>query len=521
MRAAWWHAGSHPVVAIPVRPRPRHYDRTMSSAAADDLAALLRSRIPLVVIESRDEARVRSLVLSAAGQNRPALPVFEWLVTEGLRRTDTDLGSAQRFNSEPTQVLRSIRDGIAGIYVLLDFHPYLDDPVNLRLLKDIAQDYPRVPRTVVLLSQELALPGELESYSARFDIAFPSREERRAIVEETAREWARERGSLVRADEESVTRLVENLAGLSTSDTQRLARAAIYDDGAVTASDSPSVMRAKYELLNRGGVLSFEYDTAGMADVAGLGRLKEWLTRRRAAFDGTAPGLDPPRGVLLLGVQGCGKSLAAKASAGIFGVPLLRLDLAGVHDKYVGESERRLRESLATADVMAPCVVWIDEIEKGLAPSDGDTGTSSRVLGTFLTWLAEKDGHVFVVATANDISALPPELIRKGRFDEVFFVDLPTAAVRAEILALHATRRGIALDPAALEGLAAATEGFSGAELEQAIASAEYAAHAQGRAVGAAHVLDEVRATRPLSVVMAERVAALRDWASARTVPAG
>ena len=192
-----------------------------------------------------------------------------------------------------------------------------------------------------------------------------------------------------------------------------------------------------------------------------------------------------------------------------------------MHDKYVGESERRLRESLATADVMAPCVVWIDEIEKGLAPSDGDTGTSSRVLGTFLTWLAEKDGHVFVVATANDISALPPELIRKGRFDEVFFVDLPTAAVRAEILALHATRRGIALDPAALEGLAAATEGFSGAELEQAIASAEYAAHAQGRAVGAAHVLDEVRATRPLSVVMAERVAALRDWASARTVPAG
>jgi hypothetical protein len=493
----------------------------MSSGAADELAALLRSRVPLVVIETRDEARVRSLVVSSAGQARPPLPVFEWLVTEGLRRTDTDLGSAQRFNSDPTQVLRSIREGIAGVYVLLDFHPYLDDPVNLRLLKDIAQDYPRVPRTVVLVSQDLELPAELETYSARFDVAFPSREERRAIVEETAREWAREHQSVVRADAESVTRLVENLAGLSLSDTRRLARAAVFDDGAVTPSDSPAVMRAKYELLNRGGVLSYEYGTAGMADIAGMDHLTQWLSRRRPAFDGTAPDLDPPRGILLLGVQGCGKSLAAKASAGIFGVPLLRLDLAGVHDKYVGESERRLRESLATADVMAPCVVWIDEVEKGLAPSESDTGTSRRVLGTFLTWLAEKRGHVFVVATANDISALPPELIRKGRFDEVFFVDLPTAAVRAEILVIHATRRGITLEQSEIEVIAAATEGFSGAELEQAIASAEYAAHAQGRVVEAGHILDEVRATRPLSVVMAERVTALRLWASTRTVPAG
>jgi SpoVK/Ycf46/Vps4 family AAA+-type ATPase len=213
--------------------------------------------------------------------------------------------------------------------------------------------------------------------------------------------------------------------------------------------------------------------------------------------------------------------LAARAAAGIFGVPLLRLDLAGVHDKYIGESERRLRDSLATADVMAPCVVWVDEIEKGLAASDGDTGAARRVLGTFLTWLAEERDRVFVVATANDISALPPELIRKGRFDEVFFVDLPGAAARAEALAIHAARRGVALDPVGLEQVAAQAEGFSGAELEQAIASAEYAAHAEGRPVVAAHVLAEVRATRPLSIVMAEQVAALRLWAASRTVPAG
>lgn len=493
----------------------------MSSDAAGELAALFRSRIPIVVVETRDEDRARSLVRSGAGCNRPALPVFEWRVTDGMRRVDVDFGGPQRFNSEPTQVLESIRMGIAGVYVLIDFHPYLDEPVNVRLLKDIAQADPTTPRTVVLISHDLDLPAELETYAAHFEVAFPSREERRGVVIEAAREWAAGQGRLVLADDESVNRLIENLAGLSMADTRRLARAAIFDDGAITASDTPAVIRAKYELLNRGGVLSFEPDTACMADVAGMGRLKKWLTQRRPAFDGTADRLDPPRGVLLLGVQGCGKSLAAKAAAGIFGVPLLRLDVAGVHDKYVGESERRLRESLATADAMAPCVVWIDEIEKGLASSDSDTGSSKRVLGTFLTWLAEKRGRVFVVATANDISALPPELIRKGRFDEVFFVDLPTAAARADVLAIHATRRGATLDPAGLARLAAATEGFSGAELEQAVASAEYAALAEGKPVGVDHVLAEVHATRPLSVVMAEQVAALRLWASTRTVPAG
>ncbi len=492
----------------------------MGSDAAHDLTALLRSKIPLVVVQTRDEDRVRALIRTAASRCHPALPVFEWRVTDGLRRVDVDLGAAQKFNSEPSHALDAIRMGIAGVYVLIDFHPYLEDPVNVRLLKDIALDYPNTARTVVLVSYELDLPGELDTYAAHFSVAFPSRAERRAVVDETAKLWAAERGRLVRADEESLSLLVENLEGLSLTDTRRLARTAIFDDGAITTQDAPAVMAAKYELLNRGGVLSFEYDTRALTDVAGLGRLTQWLARRRAAFDGTAAGLDPPRGILLLGVQGCGKSLGAKVSAGVFGVPLLRLDIAAVHDKYVGESERRLRESLATADVMAPCVVWVDEIEKGLAASDSDPGTANRVLGTFLTWLAEKRGRVFVVATANDISALPPELIRKGRFDEVFFVDLPRAAVRADVLAIHAARRGVALDPAELATIAAVTEGFSGAELEQAVISATYAAHADGGPVGVDHVLAEVQATRPLSVVMAERVGALRQWASTRTVPA-
>ena len=242
------------------------------------------------------------------------------------------------------------------------------------------------------------------------------------------------------------------MSGLSASDTQRLARKAIFDHGAILASDVPVVMRAKYELLNRKGILRYEPDTAHFADVGGLANLKAWLEKRRAAFDGSAPELDAPKGVLLLGVQGCGKSLAARACAGIFNVPLLRLDCGALFDKFVGESERNLRESLATADLLAPCVLWVDEIEKGFASGDTDGGATRRVLGAFLTWLAEKNSRVFVVATANDISALPPELIRKGRFDEIFFVDLPDAGTRAEILRIHATQRGIALDESTLEG---------------------------------------------------------------------
>ncbi len=283
---------------------------------------------------------------------------------------------------------------------------------------------------------------------------------------------------------------------------------------------TPVVMEAKYELLNRGGILQFEYDTAKFIDVGGLEKLKHWLTQRKPAFikKADAAHLDTPKGVLLIGVQGCGKSLAAKATAGIFGLPLLRLDFANLYDKYHGETERNLRESLKTADVMSPCVLWIDEIEKGLAGRGGETGTTQRVLGTFLTWMAQKSSQVFVVATANDISALPPELVRKGRFDEIFFVDLPNSRVRELIAEIHLKSRGQQIDTFDLTQIATATKDFSGAEIEQAVVSALYAAHAQKKSLTTAHVLAEIRRTKPLSVVMAEKIAILRRWAEGRTV---
>ena len=489
-----------------------------------DLEVILRSRTPIVVIETRDEARILEMLqsISMATASQDYQPLFRWTITDGLQRIDIAL-EPQTINSEPTDVLKHIRAVTKpGIYVLLDFHPFLEDPVHIRLIKDICIRYREIARQLVLISHTVKLPGELENFSARFDMALPTDDERRNIIQKVADEWMSENpGAKVQADAKAHELLVRNLAGLTYGDTEQLARNAIYQDGAISKSDIPSVMQAKYELLNRGGALQFEYETAKFSDVGGLAKLKHWLTQRRSAFRGDrgAAHLDAPKGILLIGIQGCGKSLAAKAAAGVFGAPLLRLDFGAIYDKYHGETERKLRESLNTADVMSPCVLWIDEIEKGIAGRGGETGTTQRVLGTFLTWLAEKNSNVFVVATANDISALPPELVRKGRFDEIFFVDLPGRDVRASILAIHLTQRDQKLSSFDIETLADASEGFSGAEIEQAVVAGFYSAHAQKSALSTEHILEEIRQTRPLSIVMQEQIQGLRTWASGRTVP--
>jgi AAA+ superfamily predicted ATPase len=489
-----------------------------------DLELILRSRMPVVVIETRDEKRMldllRDITVSQAGDGY--LPLFRWTVTDGLQRLDIDL-EPQLHNSEPVDVLRHIRAvSKPGIYVLLDFHHYVQDPVVIRLMKDICMRYGEVARQLVLLSHEIEVPDELAGFTARFEMALPTEDERERIIKRIAREYAGENhGAPVKTDPKAYRMLIRNLAGLTDQDTEQLARNAIFCDGAISKSDLPGVMQAKYELLNRGGILQFEYDTAKFGDVGGLENLKRWLELRKPAFlsNTDASHLDVPRGVLLIGVQGCGKSLAAKATAGVFNLPLLRLDFAALYNKYHGETERNLRESLKTADVMAPCVLWIDEIEKGLAGRGGETGTTQRVLGTFLTWMAEKNSGVFVVATANDISMLPPELVRKGRFDELFFVDLPKGPVRRRIFEIHLNARG--QDPAAIDmdRMADAARGFSGAEIEQAIVGALYAAHAQESELDTGHVLEELSRTRPLSVVMSEKIGALRQWAAGRTVP--
>ena len=484
-----------------------------------DLKLLLSSSVPFIVIETHEENRVMSLF------NRLIVdvykPLYRWTVTEGLKRLDVDK-PAQFYNSKPVELLTQIKmTKDPGIYVLIDFHPYLDDPIHTRLLKDIAIGHVDVPHTLVMVSHELKIPEELNRFCARFELSLPDRSQLDFMIRHEAKAWSIKNDNLrITADKKIINRLIENLLGLPQDDAKRLIRGAIRDDNVLDESDLSSVMRAKFELLNQGGVLSFEYDTARFADVGGLNRLKEWLDIRKKVFSGESKnsGLDAPKGIMLLGVQGCGKSLAAKAVAGAWCIPLLRMDFGTLYNKYYGESEKNLRESLKTAEVMSPCVLWIDEIEKGISVSDNDGGTSRRILATLLTWMAENKSCVFIVATANDIESLPPELIRKGRLDEIFFVDLPDADTRKLIFSIHINKREQDLDLFDLDALADKSEGFSGSEIEQAVVSALYTSHAQKTKLNTGILLHELSQTRPLSMVMAERIYNFREWAKDRTV---
>jgi len=485
-----------------------------------DLTTLVRAATPLLVIETVDEQRVIECFRHVIAQSLH--PLWRWTLTTGLARLD--FGQPEpAAAADVTSTLETIRGASErGIYLLFDFHGLLGYAMSQRLLREIVQRQRSAPHTIVLVGAKVELPVDLEALALRVPLALPDLKELAAIMRGEALAWQREQGRRIEVDNEAARTIVRNLLGLSAPDARRIVRKLIYNDGALGPQDLPELMQSKFELLNRSGLLHYEYATANFADIAGIARVREWVKLRRAVFLAAVPDprLDPPKGTLLLGVQGCGKSLAAKAIAGGFGVPLVRLDFGALYDKYQGETEKNLREALSSTELLAPCVLWIDEIEKGLASGGEDGGVSRRVLGYLLTWMAERRAKVFMVATANAVTELPAELLRKGRFDEIFFVDLPTEAVRAEIFAMHLARRQ--LDPKGFElaALAAASDGFSGAEIEQAIVSALYAAAGSGQAPDQASLLDALHATRPLSVLMHEQVAALRAWAQGRCVAA-
>jgi len=483
-----------------------------------DLELLINGHTPILQIETHEEQRALDLLVRIATRNM--IPLFKWSVTEGLRRIDIDLG-VQRHNAEPKDVLGHIKASeIDGIYVMLDFDPYIQDPVNERYIKEIAMQYEGTRNKLVFISHEIDVPSGLAKRVARFELRLPNTDALEQLIRTEAAKWQKESGNKVTTDARTLQRLVKNLSGLTFSDARRLVRNAIVDDDAITDDDLPEVMRAKYELLNRDDMLSFEFDTAMFSEVGGMRRLKHWLQQREQLFQRLikGPAIDTPRGVLLLGVQGCGKSLAAKAIAGVWKVPLLRFDFGAIYDKYIGESEKNLRQTLKTAEVMAPCVMWIDEIEKGIAGGNDD-GTSKRILGSLLTWLAEHRANVFIVATANNIDELPPELIRKGRLDEIFFVDLPKQDVRQQIFAIHLDKRAVYRPEIDLDQLAIAADGFSGAEIEQVVVSAVYSGYGSGAPLTTESLLEEINMTRPLAVVMDAQVQKLRQWAESRTVP--
>ena len=485
-----------------------------------ELTTLVAARYPIILIESYEETRLLQVLERAS--HVAGWPLFRWNCTDGIER----LGGERERMSDTyalTDALRQLyKSPQNGVFVWLDAHPFLDEPLNVRLIKNLVQSGCDVQRTLIFVSHALTMPPELRPYTTHYSMTLPDQAALRAVLVEEAQLWSRGNGERkVRGDPEVVNQMLRLLIGLTREDARRILRQAIEDDGAITDADLQRAQTVKNELLNQGRLLELQRDQ-GSVSVGGLKNLKRWLDLRRAAFFGEAGDLDIPKGVLLTGVQGCGKSLAARALARHWALPLLRLDFGVLYNMYHGETERNLRQALKTAEAMAPCVLWFDEIEKGLATGDdaSDGGLSKRVLGTLLTWMGERNSRVFVLATANDISGLPPELVRKGRFDEVFFVDLPSADERAEILRIHLAARQLDAQTLPLAELVHSTAGFSGAEIEQAIVGARYAAHAAKQPFAIEHLQQEIQRTRPLSVLMAERLAALRAWAQQRAVMA-
>ena len=481
-----------------------------------DLEVLIESGRRLIIIETEREGCFIE-GFRRLGQ-RSTKAYYQWTVTQGLLRL-ADGYEHQRHNKDINQLFGQILSADhSGVFVLVDFHHYLDDPVSIRHIKDVMLNAPR--QTLVLLSQKIELPAELKTIGTHYSLPLPSMVDLTRMVSDLATQWKHEKKERLKIpDKDILKQLLKSLCGLSYDDAERMARHAIWNDGIIDQTDIVEVAKRKFDLLNHDNVLNLEIDYEELDSIAGFDTLKKWLSVRRKVFKGEVklPGGDKPKGMLLLGVQGCGKSMAAKAVAGSWHLPLLHLDFGTLYNRFYGQTEENMRVALDIAEKMEPCVLWLDEIEKGMSAVSTSDDVSKRLLGTFLTWLAEKKAAVFVVATANDVSKLPPELMRKGRFDEVFFVDLPNMDERKAILIIHLQRREQSVEDIDVESIAAMTEGFSGAELEQLIVSAQYHTYTHDEPITTNLLTKLAQETQPLSVLMHEKISVLQDWAQGRT----
>lgn len=483
-----------------------------------DLRILFESPYPLVLVETRDETRLLAMIRAEA--ERRATPVWVWSAASGLAR---DGLGPQYGTRDPRTALAFVADtGEPGVFVFADAHSALVDPVVVRAVKEAAQTA-GPGRTIVLTAPSHRIPPELEGIAVAWKHQPPDEEELKSLVARTITRLGA-RGIPVTLDTSAEHYLVASLKGATMAEAERLIQRAVLEDGQLGPDDIGFVRREKFAALGDGVLELIESERRTIDDVGGLDGLKDWLRLRGATVGddrAAALGIDAPRGVLLTGIPGCGKSFISKTLAGTWGLPLLLLDPARLYRKFVGESEQRLESALETASAMAPALLWIDEIEKGFAAGgDGDGGVSTRILGTFLRWLQDRPDGVFVIATANDVTALPPELLRKGRFDEVFFVDLPDEAARAAIFSGQLTGRGHNPDRFDLSKLVELTDGFSGAEIEAIVVGALYRAFGADADPTTEELVAEIENTIPLSVSRAEDVAALRRWADGRAVRA-
>jgi SpoVK/Ycf46/Vps4 family AAA+-type ATPase len=410
--------------------------------------------------------------------------------------------------------------------LLKDFARYCDNDKICRRVRELAEKFRTARRSIVLTAAALQLPPDLEGDAIPFQLGLPAAEDLLPGVKQVLADLNREQRIPISLDVPAMMQLARNLLGLPEEEALRALRKTILARGKADAGLLDAVLETKRETLKTEGLIETVRRDASFGDVAGLRRLREWIDKRKSALtvEGQRFGLVPPKGVLITGVQGCGKSLAARAIAGQWGYELARLDAGALYDKYVGESERRLHKALELAQKLAPMVLWIDEIEKAFASAgssgDADAGLSQRLLATLLTWMQDRESGVFLAATSNNITVLPPEMLRKGRFDEIFFVDLPNAEIRAALFALHLKKRGRDASAFDLPKLASASDGFSGAEIEQAIIAGLYTAFSAKQQLTTDILVAEIKSTQPLSVTRAEEVQAIREWAKTRAVAA-
>lgn len=483
----------------------------------DHLLHLSRAGATVLHVASYEWERVRGHVIGVAKEL--SLPLRVWSQSTGLRSCSSEGETKTEDDAaiDPLEVLKQVHGcSEAGVWILEDFQPFLREehhPIH-RWLRELAR-MPASPRKLVVLSTPLpGLPVDVRKEIPTVELDLPGVDDLRVVLRDAATALG------VRADADDA--LLDAARGLTVMEARLAFGKAAAELGRLDHGAVPLVAREKERIIKQSEVLEYYPTDARMTDVGGLDQLKVWLERRGRAFGAGARdfGLDAPKGVLLLGVQGCGKSLLAKAVAAAWQFPLLRLDMGKVFGGVVGQSEANIRTALQVAQALAPCVLWIDEIEKGVAgvgsSDQTDGGTTARVVGSLLTWMQEKRDPVFVVATANRIDMLPPELLRKGRFDEIFFVDLPTRAVREEILSIHLRRKRRDPKDYDLSALAARSVGFSGAELEGAVREGLYDAFAEGCELATEHIGRALDKTFPLSRTMREQIEGLRKWAKVR-----
>ncbi len=506
------------------------------SVTIRNLQTLILSFHPVIVIETIEEERVQGL-LKKATQDM-SMPLFEWSVAQGLVRSPgtmdapwvneyappgtikpTTIGNT----AEPLAVLQHLQDmTIKAIFWLKDFTQHLEDPVVVRHLREVAQLFSQNRSALILTGNDVQLPKQVAHDAVYFDLKLPGRDEFAYTVKDMVRVLRQKHRTQVELQEHDGERLVQALSGMTIKQARQVLAYAALEDGKLTACDVDRIVHRKAQIIREGGVLEYFPLQENRAELGGFAGLKQWLARAEVGFteEAKALNLQPPKGILIVGIQGCGKSLAAKAIAQQWKMPLLKLDAGRLYDKYVGESEKNFRQAIQLAESMAPSVLWIDEIEKSLGASDGDQdgGLSRRMFGSFLTWMQEKSQQVFVVATANDISRIPPEMLRKGRFDEIFYVDLPDVEERTNILHIHLLLRKQDPSQFDMSALLLETEGFSGAEIEQVVIAALYRALYLRQPLNTELLIQEIDSTIPLSVSRREHLEQLRAIAKDRFV---